>query len=81
MQIPGHPQGAILANMRNINGNLSACGNPAAGACRITAMSLDGGMSFVDVKTVPALKDPSNKAGIVGYPAADPRVVRFQVNL
>ena len=40
MQIPGHPRGDLLANLRNINANGSwGCGALANGMCRVTARS------------------------------------------
>ena len=40
VQIPGHPRGDLLANLRNINANGSwGCGALANGMCRVTARS------------------------------------------
>ena len=40
MQIPGHPRGDLLANLRNINANGSVgCGELSNGMCRVTARS------------------------------------------
>ena len=52
VQIPGHPSGAVLANLRNVNGSTNGmpawgCENVAEGMCRISAISLDGGVSWV----------------------------------